>query len=236
MRSRKRTLVAAAFLAAALGGCDKAWQVYDQVALGQPVPKDSPLWWPDNQATQPQSRPATPEGPGGIWVDTGFWLVPASIGTNGACVRLDKERRVTAKQYLAVTMTGYVLARSVAVRQVAEVQIPPDVLTGPADQTDEGGGPGKPPRVTLRGRLIDAMTFMGAPRDPLAFVTGLFSLIMTNVSTGLSFGTGKCDLEYPLRHLPLEGIHRDGYDRTFDPGPWGKIRSNTSPVCNICDR
>ena len=105
-------LAAAALLAA---GCDGAWQAYEQIQLGKPIPTGHVLL----------REGRVEDGGGGRARGTyeySRWLIVSTL--DGVSVFVDASGNVTAKRYVASAAGYWGLLMSSATRTVLEVQIP----------------------------------------------------------------------------------------------------------------
>ena len=214
-------------LALTAGGCDRGWTVYQQVKLGQPLPAESPLTLAGEDANMngPSTRPGTQ--PCYKWSEGGLWPFPLAAGVHGVTARTDSQGKVVVKSYSACTWSNYVILKVPALRQVVEVEVPVGI---PLDPSEAAAGEGVPlgrgleRARTLPEYLHDAMQkgdFAGSGYS-VGPVLGIF-LGVGFVSGMVTYG-GFYDLRESVEHLPLEGIDKDGYDRTFRPVAGGSIR------------
>lgn len=230
MSLRMRMLIASMALAAAVGGCDRGWQEFQRVELGKPVPADTILRPEKNK--DPNGVPSTAPSSDGpkrvllVWSDWGAWPVPMSMSWHAVGVRLDDEGRAIAKSYRAELWSNYLLVTAPAMRRVVELQVPPSVLLEPTDKEVDGYLVGTENCRTLRSYILNAMHEVDPYSDSYEQDTGRFlaGLSGANFMTGMSAYGGFYDLEQSIKHLPLKGITRQGYDCTFCPVPGGSIR------------
>jgi hypothetical protein len=225
-----RMLIASMALAAAVGGCDRGWQEFQRVELGKPMPADSLLR--PKKSKDPNAVPTTAPSADGpkrvllVWRDWGTWPVPMSTGWHVVAVRADEEGRVIAKSYRAELWSNYLLVTAPAMRRVVELQVPPRVLLEPTDKEVDGYLVGTENCRTLRSYILNAMHEVDSYTDCYEQDTGRFlaGLSGANFMTGMSAYGGFYDLERSIKDLPMEGITRQGYDRTFRPVCRGSIR------------
>jgi hypothetical protein len=224
-------------LALTAGGCDRGWTVYQQVQLGQPLPAESPLRpaEQDANAAEPSTRPEK-KLECYTWADSGVWPLPLSFGWHVVAARMDSQGRVIVKTYAAHVLSNYVLLRVPAVRQVVELEVPAGIpmdqqppvdgmpkVTGGAAPVDEG-----PETIsTLREYLTVFM--LASDEDLLAYREDspgplLQVALGTNYELALSTYIAFYYLQKSVEKLPLDGIDKDGYDRTFRPVAGGSIR------------
>ena len=226
-----RMLIASMALAASMGGCDRGWQEFQRVELGKPVPADSILR--PQKAKDPNAVSTTAPSTDGpktvllVWSDWGAWPVPISVGSHGVAVRTDEEERVIAKSYSAGLWSSYGLVVAPAMRQVVELQVPPSVPLEPGNHEEGVSIVGTANCRSLRSYIINALHEMGQvydsgeqspPPQLLVWLSGV------NYMTGMSALGGFDALERSIGNLPLKGITRQGYDRTFRPVCGGSIR------------
>lgn len=226
-----RMLIASLALAASMAGCDRGWQEFQRVELGKPVPADS-LFRPQ-KPEDPNAVPTTAPSADGpkrvvlVWSDWGTWPVPMSVGWHAVGVKLDDEGRAIAKSYLACALSNYLLVKAVAMRHVMEQQVPPTVLLEPEDEPEDAGIVGTEDRRTLRRYILERETYgpsNGDHPDLLEYGRWLGMSQETAYMLGMSAGSGFFYLNQSIEHLPLKGITRQGYDRTFRPVCGGSIR------------
>ena len=226
MSLRMRMLIASMALAASMGGCDRGWQEFQRIELGQPMPADS-LLQPE-KVEDPNAVRST-DGPGQegfVWGDYGAWPVPMSVGWHAVAARTDDDGRVTAKSYNAGLWSNYLLVTVPAMRRVVELQVPPSVLLEPTDEEEDGYRVGTENCRTLRGYIINAMHEVDLYTDfyDQPGFQCLSALAGANFVTYMMVAGAYSDLERSIEHLPLKGITRQGYDRTFFPVCGGRIR------------
>ena len=223
--SGTRLCIAVAALALAMAGCDRAWQQYEQIQLGEALPEQTAL--PLRPATVP------PHVHGGLaagterrlWTNEGIWPVPLSSGRHALAVDTDAEGRVIAKSYRAAALSNYGVVSAAAKRRVLELQVPQALLQAPtADLEPLRPGPYQGHR-TLRQYVywalqeVDAEDDWGPHLDGfLMGPPGIDGMIASNAFNEY------LDLGYFIKKLPLEGLECVGYDRTFRPIVGGSIR------------
>jgi hypothetical protein len=233
MSLQVRMLIASLALAAAVGGCDRGWQEFQRVELGKPMPADSLLRPEKNKDPNgvPSTAPST-DGPKTVllvWSDWGAWPVPMSTGWHVVAVRADDEGRAIAKSYCAELWSNYLLVTVPAMRRVVELQVPPRVLLEPTDEEVDEYRVGTENCRTLRSYILNAMHevdpgsafWLRPPPLLLAFLSGVNYMTFTFAHGGFY---GFYGLEGSIKDLPMEGITRQGYDRTFSPEVGGSIR------------
>jgi len=226
-----RMLIAAMALAASMGGCDRGWQEFQRVELGKPVPADSILR--PQKAKDPNAVPTTAPSSDGpkrvllVWSDWGPWPVPMSLGWHAVGVKADSEGRVIAKSYRAELWSSYGLVVVPVMRLVMELQVPSSVPLEPGNHEEAVSIVGTATRRTLRSYIINALHEMdqgpesGEQSHPSQFLVWLSGV---NYMTGMSAYGGVDGLKRSIGNLPLKGITRQGYDRTFSPVCGGSIR------------
>lgn len=227
MSARIRMLIVATGLTLVMGGCDRGWQEFQQVELGQVLPQQSLLRPHHSKADTAGCATDAQAAKMLTWSDYGVWPVPLSLGMHVVAVRTNDEGRVIAKSYHAQAWSNYVLLTAAALRRVVELQVPPRMFLEPTAKTeDDGMLVGVERSRTLRGYIINAMHETdpspdcdGEPSAPLLLLAA-----GQNFMTGMSAAGGFHDLHRSIEHLPLEGVAQDGYDRTFRPVPGGSIR------------
>jgi hypothetical protein len=233
MSLQVRMLIASMALAASMGGCDRGWQEFQRVELGKPMPTESILR--PQKAEDPNAVPATAPSADGpkrvplVWGDWGAWPVPMSVGWHAVGVRADNEGRVIAKSYLACALSNYLLVKVAALRHVVEAQVPPSVLIEPGDEPEDVGCDGKENCRSLRSYILNAMSEVYPSTNEAYPDVPEFSRCLGMSETafymlGMSAYGGFYDLEQSIKRLPLKGITRQGYDRTFRPVCGGSIR------------
>ena len=116
-----RTLAILACVAAACAGCDRAWEAYQQIELGQPIPADN-LLMTDGWAVEGQVR---------AWGDAGYVPFPAIGSGLGVRAVVDAEGDVTAKSYIAQAFGHWLICQSVALRTAMEVNVPEEIFHDP---------------------------------------------------------------------------------------------------------
>lgn len=207
MRNRHRLFLVSAGLALAVTGCDRAWREFQRVELGKPLPPRSLFkTGRQRQCGGDQGAVANIHS----WSDSGLSPFPPSLGMHVLTSGIDADGLVIAKSYHGYVWSNYLLFTAAAVRAVVEVQAPPEMVR---DWTG------------LRRHLVDSMAYLD-PKALDSYELPLFLQLVTgaNFLTGSSAVGGLDGLKQSIDYLPLKGIERKGYDRTFQPVAGGTVR------------
>ena len=223
--SGTRVGIAVAALAFGMAGCDRAWQQYEGIRIGEPLPEQTalplrpvtvPPWLHGGLAAGTGRRVCTNEG---------IWPVPLSSGRNALAVDTDAEGRVIAKSYRAAALSNYGIFSAAAKRRVLELHVPQALLDEPAAELEPLRSVPYQGHRTLRQYLYWALQKVDADDDwgPhldgfLMGPPGIDGMIASNAFNEY------LDLGYFIKKLPLDGLERVGYDRTFRPIVGGSIR------------
>lgn len=219
---------AATAVAVTATGCDRGWEMYEQVRLGRPVPEDLPLSVVGSGAQGPDATPDPKRERKLGWHDVGVCPLPPSMGGHGVGVWVDREGRVLGKSYQATVFSNYGAAVVAAMRHVAEVRLPASVLAAPDGTGQAPEGKSEP---TLRS-LLSATVHQATHRPVWTANTWILRLCGANLYSSYSMASSMHHLEVSVAHLPLhEAAAIEGYDRTFNVVPGGSIR-----VRNLGDR
>jgi len=104
---------------AALAGCDRAWQAYEQIELGRPLPADG---LPENMIPANKGNYA--------WHEDTVLLIPAITAGNGV-VAIVEDGVVVSKVYSSSGFGFWLLCQSIAKRWVMEIEVPEHLYVSP---------------------------------------------------------------------------------------------------------
>jgi hypothetical protein len=216
MKYQQRWMIALCAMIACATGCDRAWQEYERIELGQPLPADGVLTTGEHAA-----------GNTGAWHERGYTLIPAVIGELSVSATMDSEGVVIGKSYTADALGHWGLCQSAAFRQVFEVEVPEWAW----QDCSEGGEayPSQPYAADLtlgpqpEGRVGPIVTYLVGARQTLLSQRGPdlpddVQQWYTGVFFGLfMFAEGQfSDFSQWEQYAPqLEGMTEEGFDWTY---------------------
>jgi hypothetical protein len=196
-------LLAITLLAA---GCDRAWDAYNEIQLGKPVPAESLL----------AEKGVNVEG-GWAWDRQIIRRLPAMYGIRRISVKTDENGIAIAKHHLTNTAVHGVLFISVSCQTQQESLIPDaiqaDIAAGKMTQkkflTWWKNVLSKPPEDPRD--LIDGHTWEPSTVDMILFAPVAMALSATSEPVG--------HRNTIINYAPdlLEGLAKKGFDRTFWP-------------------
>ena len=194
-------------LVALAGGCGKAWDLYQQAEIGQPLPADSS--WPEAK-----------QGGAGVytWCESGGSTVPASCVAQYVSIETGENGAVIRKAYFARSMTNWLVGVGATMHHVVEFHLP-SVAPGPEDETPTGLP------QSLRDQIVRAAQLSG--RDLGLGCTDRgpdFSAFGWNGEAAYGCLMVIGSSMHTMSELPLNGIETPGYDETFRNFISGSVR------------
>jgi hypothetical protein len=227
-------------LASLVGGCDHAWQVYEQIELGRPLPQDTPLTLvqadPENAKGDVEDEEfdssviwvsGNPEIPGTrlhTWHDWGIWPLPWSVGGHAVSALVDANGIVIGRYYAANVLSNYAVVKVPASRTVVSVSVPEGLLSNSGGDRPDDTGEFDP--NTLRGYLVIVQRQLrhSPPTPPGCLKLAGLAAAGGGLVMGYSIGGAGYHLENAVEEISLKGISETGYDRTFRPVVGGTLR------------
>lgn len=199
--------------------CDRAWQAYEQIELGRPLPKDNVL------VTEGEV-----EGHVRSWDEKALILFPYSAGGARVRARTDAVGNVTAKSYSAAAYGHWLAFQTGAMRSVAEIIVPEQFYCAPpAEGLAEAWTTYKPPEeptnaleYIMRVRFDWDEPQFGLSRDGQHLVPFSFSM---SALWGMDATDALPDIKDLLGQTKaLVGMTQEGFDRTFRNTYGGTLR------------
>jgi hypothetical protein len=222
------TLVAAGLSFLFCTGCDRGWQVYQEVELGKPLPEKSPLklHWTDEDPNRTVAYTRTvPDSKLHVWNKLGFWPLPWSTSSCKVSALADANGLAIAKSYKAGLGVNYLVVKTPAQRSVAEIRVPESLLKPLAERKalHDSDDPEADPLLEYLDEIRAELSF--TPDTPpagmqIAHIISSYGGFLMAFSMGGAHGA----LELSIGEVPLKGISEEGFDRTFHTVKGGSLR------------
>jgi hypothetical protein len=213
-------------------GCDQGWQVYQQIEVGRPLAKQSPLkmHWSDEDPKGTVDYPRTvPDNKLHVWSRPGFWgfwPLPWSTSSCKVSALVDANGLAVAKSYEAWLAVNYLVVKTPARRWVREIRVPESLLTLADRKALQGCDDAE--TDPLLEYLYDVSRELDfTPRLPQDVNMLIFAHVIANyygIAQTFSMDAARSALTSSLGDVPLDGISREGFDRTYHTVPGGSLR------------
>ena len=215
-----RILVILACVAATCAGCDRAWEAYQQIELGQPIPADSLLMVEGERIDDVQA-----------WGEVDVVPFPAIVGVLGVGAKLDEQGRVVAKLYGADALGHWTICQTAARRWTMEVEVPAEVYRDPPPEGLSAAWAAPELSETATNALEYLMLVQrycakrteqrgGDAPEVEVFPRGAFFSLVMYLS-----GRDAASLTSLTDQAPhLAGMTRDGFDWTYHDPYGGRVR------------
>lgn len=209
-------------------GCDRGWQVYQEVEVGKPLAKQSPLelHWSDKDPNRTVDYPRTvADSKLHVWNKLGFWPLPWSTSSCQVCALVDANGLAIAKSYEALLAVNYLVVKTPARRSVVEIRVPESLLKPPADRKALQDCDDTESDSVVRYIFDVRAELSFTPRVPPAgmriahIIANYYGVLMA-----FSMEGAHSALESSLGEVPLKGISEEGFDRTYRTVEGGSLR------------
>ena len=209
-------------------GCDKAWQAYEAIEIGSPVPAENLL-----------SREGRTEGHITAWDEDAVVTLPAIAATLSLRVVTDDAGNVIAKRYDAMAFGHWLLCQTIAIRQVLEVQVPEKAFHEPladglsSQESHRPPPPGKCTNVVQYLASINHQAQYGYHHNEAEDPSGLDEMTRYLLFGLYMWSYGKAPILPDLGEIAgvFDGVTKDGFDRRYTNEYGGTCR-----IQNLGDR
>jgi hypothetical protein len=220
------TLLLACGLTAS-AGCDRAWQAFEQIELGEPLPDDNLL-----------SAEGCVVGRVRVWQDYLVVHIPGAMKGWSLRAVADDSGNIVGKHYLANDFAHLLVFRTATWRWVMEVQVPAEAFHDPPAEWVLTRDPlsTEPPPANVLEYLVMVNALAEAkhakPRRQAWFLDYMTSGLFTWFGFVLWDHGGEPEMEELARRPWLfAGVTGDGYDRQ-----WQNADGGTCRIQNLGDR